>query len=129
MSSSSRGPGRPSAANRKSPQRAFSSRPQRAPSTYQTPSRKKLEAISYRPLKVIHAMPRVLFPLIMGALLLAGLLIPIIWAGLLLIVLGLLLAWLVALSWPAIEVPSRIIRIIVIVAVFGAAFWKLTGNG
>lgn len=74
-------------------------------------------------------MPRVLFPLIMGALLLAGLLIPIIWAGLLLIVLGLLLAWLVALSWPAIEVPSRIIRIIVIVAVFGAAFWKLTGNG
>lgn len=74
-------------------------------------------------------MPRLILPLIMGVLLLAGLLIPSPLAGLLLIVLGLLLAWLVALSWPAIEIPSRAIRVLVTLMIFAAAVWKLGGNG
>ena len=74
-------------------------------------------------------MPRLVLPIVMGALLLAGLLIPSSLAGLLLIVLGLLLAWLVALSWPAIEVSSRAIRVVVIAMIFAAAIWKLGGNG
>lgn len=129
MSNSSRGPGRPSGNDRGREQRPFSGRAQRPPSSYQSPARKKFEELSFKPLKAIHSMPRLILPLIMGVLLLAGLLIPSPLAGLLLIVLGLLLAWLVALSWPAIEIPSRAIRVLVTLMIFAAAFWKLGGNG
>ena len=129
MSNSSRGPGRPANANRGRNERPFNGRAQRTPSSYQSPARRKLEAVSYKPLKFIHSMPRLVLPIVMGALLLAGLLIPSSLAGLLLIVLGLLLAWLVALSWPAIEVSSRAIRVVVIAMIFAAAIWKLGGNG
>lgn len=128
MSNSSRGPGRPANGNRNRKNGAFSGRAQRTPSTYQSPARRKLEQLSYKPLKVISSMPKLVLPIVMGALLLAGLLIPFSLAGLFLILLGLLLTWLVALSWPAIEVSARTIRVIVILIVFAAAIWKLTGN-
>lgn len=73
-------------------------------------------------------MPKLVLPIVMGALLLAGLLIPFPLAGLLLVLLGLLLMWLVALSWPALEVSARAIRVIVILIIFAAAIWKLSGN-
>ncbi|MFZ1363106.1 MAG: DUF6703 family protein [Candidatus Nanopelagicales bacterium] len=128
MSNSSRGPGRPSGGNRNRKNAAFSGRAQRTPSTYQSPARRKLEALSYKPLKAIHTMPRLVLPIVMGALLLAGLLIPFPLAGLLLVLLGLLLTWLVALSWPALEMSARAIRVIVILIIFAAAVWKLSGN-
>jgi len=68
-------------------------------------------------------------PLALSAFLVAGLLIPGAWAGIFLLALGLALAWLVALSWPAIIPSARVIRVLVVGVVIAAAFWRFAGYG
>ncbi|MFZ1855124.1 MAG: DUF6703 family protein, partial [Candidatus Nanopelagicales bacterium] len=103
-------------------------RPQRVPAATKSPARIKFERISLRPLTVIHRLPRLIVPIVMGALLLTGLLLPSSWAGLLLVALAAILGWFVALSWPAIVPSARALRVVVIIVIAAAAVWRLTGH-
>jgi hypothetical protein len=66
-----------------------------------------------------------------GVLLFAGLVMPasLAWlGGLLLALVGVFLGWLLLLSWPVLGASSKLLRLIVIVAVFGIAFLKAMGR-
>lgn len=128
MSRTSTGPGRASSPRKNGGPRPLGPRPQRVPAPAKSPTRIKFERVSLRPLTIIHRLPRLIVPIVMGALLLAGLLLPSSWAGLLLVVLAAILGWFVALSWPAIVPSARVLRVVVIVVIAAAAVWRLTGH-
>ncbi len=129
MPKQSTGPGRTSSARRSSTTRPLGPRAQRIPSQAKSPARLKLEKLSIRPLHFLKKLPKLVLPILMGAVLLAGLLVPAAWAGLLLLVLAVFLGWLLALSWPALAPSSRWIRLFVVIAIVTASIWRLTGSG
>lgn len=90
------------------------------------PTPTKLHQISAPALLFIHSMPRVVFPLFTAAILLGGLFAPnSIVGGVLLIILGLILGWLIALSWVLLTPASRLIRSFMLVMVFGYALNRI----
>ena len=63
----------------------------------------------------MHGLPRWLFPIFTALLLVGGLLVPnAIAATVLLSLLGLILLWLVALSWPILRPIARLMRVLVL---------------
>ncbi len=85
-------------------------------------NRAALERISLPLLTRLHAMPRWIIVVLPAALLLGGLLLRDSWAwlgGILLLLVWAFLAWLTALSWPALAPGSRFFRALIVVA-FGA---------
>lgn len=79
----------------------------------------------------MHRMPRWLMVVVPGILLFLGLVLTGSFAwlgGLLLLILAVFLGWLTALSWPAITPASRMLRLLVVVAVAGIAILKLLGR-
>ena len=128
MAKPTTGPGRTARSGRPTAARPLGPRPQRVPSEAKSPARRRLERVSAGPLLRLHRLPRLVLPLVMGALLLAGLLVPGAWAGLFLVILTALLAWLVALSWPALAGSAKVIRVLVVVVIAAAAIWRLTGH-
>lgn len=84
--------------------------------------RRTLEQTSLPLLTRLHRMPRWIIVVAPAALLLGGLLLRDSWAwlgGILLTVVWVFLAWLTALSWPALSPGSRMVRGLIVVA-FGA---------
>ena len=79
------------------------------------------------PLFVLNGLPRLVVPLVLGILLVLGLALHSPWAGLLLLVPGLFLAWLLVLSWPALSPAGRALRLIAVAAVTVAAVLRLAG--
>jgi hypothetical protein len=98
------------------------------PVTPASPWRRALERWSAVPLLVLHKMPTWLVPVLLAVLLLAGLAAPWAWAGVFLVVVGVFLGWLLLLSWPITSGSGRLLRLVAVVAVFGAAFARLTGR-
>ena len=94
-----------------------------------TPKPNKLHQISAPALLFIHSLPRFVFPLATAAILLGGLFAtnPIV-GGALLIVVGLILGWLVALSWSLLTPTARVVRSLMLVVVFGYAFSRIFGG-
>lgn len=91
-------------------------------------SRTRFEDLSRGPLQTLNRVPRALVVIGLAAMLLAGLLAPA-WIGtILLLILGAFLAWLVALSWPLLAPGSRVMRVITVGLVFGAAYLRATGR-
>jgi len=75
-----------------------------------------LQRLSAPVLLRLHGMPRWVFPLLTGVLLVAGLLVPNpIAAAVFLSLLLLLLLWLIALSWPLLTPVARLMRGVVLV--------------
>ena len=92
---------------------------------------RRIEVISAPLLLRIHSMPRVLFPLFITVLLLAGLMLPAAYAwlgGICLVLVGVVLAWLVALSWPLLTGASRLTRSVLLILVFGYAVGRFLGR-
>jgi hypothetical protein len=85
-----------------------------------------LEALSARPLLVMNRLPRWLLPVLLAILLVTGLAISGLLGAVLLLVLVLFLAWLVFLSWPVLPATTRIIRLVIVVAILGAAVLQAT---
>ena len=129
MAKQSTGPGRTGGSRQSNPARPLGPRTQRVPSQAKSPARLALERRSVRPLHFFNRMPKLVLPILMAALLLAGLLAPGRWAGILLLILVAFLGWLLALSWPALAVTSRWIRLIVVAVIVFAAFWRFAGYG
>jgi hypothetical protein len=90
-----------------------------------TPARASLERRSHRPLARLAALPR--WSVVVGILVLvvAALIVPGLVGALLLLVVGALLAWLLALAWPVLGIAGRANRILLLVLVVAYASWKL----
>ena len=93
-----------------------------------TSFRQKLVKASAPYLVRIHALPRWILPVFLTIILLIGLLAnpnesPGLWIGFFaLIFIGLILVWLLALSWPLLTRSSRVLRILVAILIFYTAF-------
>lgn len=88
-----------------------------------------LEKFSAPILLKIHSWPRFVFPLLLASVLLGGLFItqPIV-STLLLGIVGLTLLWLITLSWPLLTWPQRLIRTLLVVALFFYAIARFNGS-
>jgi len=79
--------------------------------THASGTRRSLERYSARLLLYLHQLPRWLPPLVLAALLVAGLTLTG-WAGAApLAAVALVLGWLAALSWPALDSKGRLLRL------------------
>ena len=93
------------------------------------PKPNKLHELSAPILLFIHSLPRVVFPLFTAAILLVGLFTTnSALGGSLLLLLGLILGWLVALSWSLLAPTARVVRSLMLVVVFGYALSRLIGG-
>lgn len=129
MPKQSTGPGRTSTGRKPNTTRPLGPRAQRIPSQAKSPARLKLERYSIRPLHFFRRLPKLVLPIVMGLFLFLGLFLPTPLAGAFLLVLGVFLGWLLALSWPALNVGSRWLRVVVVIAIIAAAFWRFAGFG
>lgn len=98
-----------------------------APPVAATGFRGWLEGWSGVPLVILSRQPAWLVPSLLALFLVLGLALPSSWAGILLIVPALFLAWLAALSWPATSTLGKILRVGVTIALFAAAIARLLG--
>jgi hypothetical protein len=91
-------------------------------------ARARFEEASRPVLMRMRALPTFLLPMVLAVALFLGLVIRAPWAGLFLIVIGLFLSWLTALSWPAVSPASRLVRVVVDAAVLTLGVLKLLGR-
>ncbi len=97
----------------------------RAGSASGSPARAELEKRS-RPILVrLAAVPRLAVLLTFLVWLLAGLLLPHIVGGVLLIALAAALTWLVAVSWPILAAGPRVLRVVTLALVLGGGVRRL----
>lgn len=88
-----------------------------------------LQRLSAPVLLRLHGWPRWVFPIFTALLLVGGLLVPnAVLAAVLLTLLTLILAWLVALSWPVISPLARLIRILVLGALVMVVIGRARGQ-
>ena len=90
--------------------------------------RERFEDFSRPILLRMQALPGFLIPVTLGTVLFFGLTLDAAWSGILLILIALFLFWLTAVSWPRITTGSRILRIVVDVAVLVLGGLKLMGR-
>ncbi len=94
-------------------------------------ARLRFEEMSYGPLRTLHAMPRWIIVIAPAILLFGGLILtgPLSWlGGLLLLLVWAFIAWLTALSWPALSPGSRLFRALVVLALLGVVVLKFIGR-
>lgn len=92
-------------------------------------ARMRFEDLSRGPLQTLNRLPKALIVIGLAAFLVGGLLLPSGIGAILLMLLGLFLSWLIALSWPILPPASRAMRVVTVALVFGAAWLRLTGRG
>ena len=127
-----RGPGGPppppgSAGSGASSERPMMGAQSAAPST----GRKRFEELSFPLIRTLHGVPRWLIVVAPAILLFGGLILtgPLAWlGGILLFVVWLFIAWLTALSWPALTPGSRVFRVLVVAALLGIVVLKFMGR-
>ncbi len=93
--------------------------------------RRSLERISAPWLVTLHQMPRWVVPIALAVMLFVGLLLSGDWGWLgaiFLVIIGLFVTWLTALSWPILTGSSRLVRVVVAVVLFGLAVLKALGR-
>ncbi|MEI6624006.1 MAG: DUF6703 family protein [Actinomycetes bacterium] len=125
MPNPSTGPGRTPSSRGTRP---LGPRPQRIPSEAKSSARLKLERMSAGPLLRMHALPRLVIPVLLFALFAAGLFVKSAWSGIFFTIVALFVAWLLALSWPLLTPSSRVLRVVVVTIVVFAAIWRFTGH-
>jgi hypothetical protein len=90
--------------------------------------RERFEDFSRPILLRMQALPGFLIPVTLGTVLFFGLTLNAAWSGILLILIALFLFWLTAVSWPRITTGSRVLRVVVDVAVLVLGALKLMGR-
>ena len=96
-----------------------------------SPTRSAFETKSYPLLVTRQRVPRWVMVFLPAALLFLGLIQTggLAWlGGILLLLVAVFLAWLLVLSWPALTMGSRTVRLITVVAVVGIAVFKFMGR-
>lgn len=97
-----------------------------APSLPPSPWRASLAAASRPLLTRLVRLPRLVVPVVLAALLLAGLLLPEPWGALPLLVVVAFLGWLLALSWPQLRPGPRALRLVAVALLLGVAVSRLS---
>jgi Family of unknown function (DUF6703) len=83
-----------------------------------------IERASLRPAAYLHHLPRWLPPLLVAAFFVGGLAVPG-WGGtVLLLVVAAFAGWLAVLSWPAVGLQGRVLRVAAITALAALALWQ-----
>lgn len=93
--------------------------------------RKRFEELSFPMIRTLHGMPRWIIVVAPALLLFGGLILtgPLGWiGGILLFVVWLFIAWLTALSWPALTPGSRFFRVLVVAGLLGVVVLKFMGR-
>ncbi len=86
--------------------------------------RQSIERLSLRQAAYLRALPRWLPPVVLGALLVGGLAVRG-WGGaVMLLIVTVFLAWLAALSWPALQPPTRALRVLAVAAMLALCAWQ-----
>ncbi|MBI1350116.1 MAG: hypothetical protein GC156_03260 [Actinomycetales bacterium] len=96
-----------------------------------SPRRLRFEEFSYPMLRRLHAWPRWIIVVLPAILLLVGLILtgPFAWiGGIALLIVWAFIAWLTALSWPALSAGSRAFRLLVVLALLGVVVLKFLGR-
>jgi hypothetical protein len=89
-----------------------------------TQIRQSIERLSLRPAAYLRALPRWLPPVVIAVLFVGGLAVRG-WGGAaMLLVVTLFLAWLAALSWPALAPPTRVLRVLAVAVLLALAVWQ-----
>lgn len=94
-------------------------------------ARKRFEELSFPLIRTLHGLPRWLIVVLPAILLFGGLVLtgPLGWiGGVLLFIVWLFIAWLTALSWPALTPGSRVFRVLVVAALLGVVVLKFMGR-
>ena len=91
-------------------------------------ARARFEDASRPMLLRMRGLPTFVIPALLAVALFLGLVLPWAWAGLFLVAIGLFLAWLTALSWPAISPGSRLLRVLVNIGVLALGVLKVLGR-
>ena len=95
------------------------------------PGRQGLERKSFPILVRLHRVPRWLLVIFTALALFLGLIQTgdLAWLGsVLLLLVACFLGWLLVLSWPVIGFVSRLLRLVVVIAVVGIAIYKFMGR-
>jgi hypothetical protein len=127
-----RGPGGPPPAPGSTGAGSGSARPMMG-SASPAPSsgRKRFEELSFPLIRTLHGLPRWLIVVAPALLLFGGLVLtgPLAWiGGILLFIVWLFIAWLTALSWPALTPGSRFFRVLVVAALLSVVVLKFMGR-
>ncbi len=86
--------------------------------------RESVERASLKPAAYLHHLPRWLPPVLVAVAFVGGL-VDRGWVGAaLLFAVAAFLAWLAALSWPALGAQGRAVRVLVLAALAGLALWQ-----
>lgn len=86
--------------------------------------RENVERASLKPALYLRQLPRWLIPGLVAVLFVGGIAVRG-WAGAaLLFVVTAFLAWLAALSWPALDTRGRALRVLILAALVGLALWQ-----
>lgn len=88
--------------------------------------RARLAGRSRRALTYLTALPRWVPALATAVLLLAGLAVPGPVGAACLLLVGAFLGWLLALSWPLLRGPARLLRVLTVALVLGFAVYQFT---
>ena len=89
-----------------------------------TQIRQSIERLSLRPAAYLRALPRWLPPVVLAALFIGGLAVHG-WGGaVMLLIVTLFLAWLAVLSWPALQPPTRALRVVALAVLLALCAWQ-----
>ncbi len=87
-------------------------------------ARPSVEQASLKPAAYLHHLPRWLIPVLVAVVFVGGIAVRG-WIGAaLLFVVTAFLAWLAALSWPALGAQGRALRVLILAALIGLAVWQ-----
>lgn len=85
--------------------------------------RQSIERLSLRPAAYLRALPRWLPPVVIAALFIGGLAVGG-WGGaVMILVVTAFLAWLAVLSWPALQPPTRVLRVVAVAVLLALSIW------
>jgi hypothetical protein len=86
--------------------------------------REYVERSSLKPAAYLHHLPRWLPAVLVAAAFIGGLAAHGWVGGALLFIVAAFLAWLAALSWPALGAPGRAVRVLALAVLVGLALWQ-----
>lgn len=116
---------------RANPQPRNYSAPRQQSGSPKSSMRAEFERRSFPLMAGLTAMPRWLLVIAIGSFLLLGLVLSdsFAWLGaVFLLLVAAFLGWLLALSWPLLSNGRRFIRLLVVLALIGLAYYKVTGR-
>ncbi len=89
-----------------------------------TGARRSLENASALPITFLHQLPRWVAPSVLAGLFVLGAFVRG-WVGAVAIgLVALVIGWLASLSWPALNPPGRVLRVLIVALLIAFALWQ-----